>query len=424
MSVREGYKQTEIGVIPEEWEVVKLADICDVKGGKRLPKGEKLISIETAHPYIRVSDMYMGGIRVEDIMFVPEEVQPKIKNYTISKNDLFISVAGTLGLVGTVPTKLNGANLTENADKLTNIQADRIYLLYVLMSDLIQNIIKKETTLNAQPKLALTRIKTFLIPFPPLPEQRKIAAILSSVDKKIEAIDERIAKTEKLKKGLMQKLLRDGIGHTEFKESEIGRIPKEWEVVKLDSLAKLVTKGTTPTTLGYSFQENGINFVKVESLDSDGHIDALKFAYISEEANEAMRRSQIEEGDILYSIAGALGRLAIANNSILPANTNQALSIIRLKNKMQNQYIYYFLSSNYIKRHIDRINVQMAQANLSLQNIKNFKIALPPLPEQKQIAKILSNTDNKLDTLREKKTRYEQLKKGLMQKLLTGEVRV
>ncbi|WP_141061300.1 restriction endonuclease subunit S [Aliarcobacter cryaerophilus] len=267
-------------------------------------------------------------------------------------------------------------------------------------------------------------IKEFNYLVPPLEEQKKIADILSTVDKKIAFVEENINATEELKKGLMQKLLTEGIGHTEFKDSELGRIPESWEVAKIEDITEVVTKGTTPTTLGYQYENSGINFIKIESIDKNGNFDKSLFAYISEEANIALKRSIILENDLLYSIAGALGRVAIVNKSILPANTNQALSIIRLKDKSKVKYIYYYLNSPYIKNHIDKVNVQNAQANLSLQNIKNFKIGMPPLEEQKQIAEILSTVDNKLENLKEKKQSFEELKKGLMQKLLTGEVRV
>ena len=132
------FKKTEIGEIPEEWEVKKVEDICEVKGGKRLPKGYQLEDEDNAFPYIRVADMYMGGIKQDDIKYVPRDIVDKIKNYKISKDDLFISVAGTLGIVGQVPDELDGANLTENADKLCNIQINKLYLMKVLQSNIIQ----------------------------------------------------------------------------------------------------------------------------------------------------------------------------------------------------------------------------------------------------------------------------------------------
>lgn len=201
------FKKTEIGEIPEEWDIKKLGDICEVKGGKRLPKGYQLEDENNGFPYIRVADMYMGGIKLEDIKYVPKNIVEKIKNYKISKNDLFISVAGTLGIVGKVPEVLDGANLTENADKLCDIKINKLYLMKVLQSELVQSIIDSEKTTNAQPKLALTRIKEFLIPVPSNEEQKKIAAILSKVDENIEEYENKKQKFEELKKGLMQELL-------------------------------------------------------------------------------------------------------------------------------------------------------------------------------------------------------------------------
>lgn len=201
------FKNTEIGEIPEEWDVKKIGDICEVKGGKRLPKGYQLEDEDNAFPYIRVADMYMGGIRQDDIKYVPKDIVDKIKNYKISKDDLFISVAGTLGIVGQVPYELDGANLTENADKLCNIQINKLYLMKVLQSNIVQSIIEAEQTKSAQPKLDLTRIKEFLIPVPSDIEQVKIASILMEVDEKIGQYKNKKQKLEELKKGLMQQLL-------------------------------------------------------------------------------------------------------------------------------------------------------------------------------------------------------------------------
>ena len=201
------FKKTEVGEIPEEWKVKKLGDICEVKGGKRLPKGYQLEDEDNTFPYIRVADMYMGGIRQDNIKYVPKDIVDKIKIYKISKDDLFISVAGTLGIVGQVPDELNGANLTENADKLCNIQINKVYLMKVLQSNIIQSIIESEQTKSAQPKLALTRIKDFLIPVPNDREQVKIAAILVEVDEKIEKYQNKKQRLEELKKGLVQQLL-------------------------------------------------------------------------------------------------------------------------------------------------------------------------------------------------------------------------
>lgn len=243
-AIKQGYKQTKVGVIPEDWEIKYIEDIAEVKGGKRLPLGHELTEAITPYPYIRVTNMTMGGLNDKQILYVPIEVQPKIKNYTISKNDLYIAVAGnTLGMAGTIPAKFDGANLTENADKICNIKMNKEFLLFVLMSDLIQNVIQNEITTNAQPKLALTRIKKFHIPFPPLKEQEKIAEILTTWDEAITKQEELIKAKELQKKALMQKLLSGEVRFKEFGGETLVSLdgtkvpfPNEWEEVRLGEI--------------------------------------------------------------------------------------------------------------------------------------------------------------------------------------------
>jgi type I restriction enzyme S subunit len=191
-----------------KWENKVIGDIAEVKGGKRLPLGKSLVDTPTPHPYIRVTDMQLGGVSLTDIRFVPEDVFPVIKNYRIWCSDVFISVAGTLGIVGKIPPQLNGANLTENADRLTNIRCDRDFLLYNLMSERIQNIIESERTVGAQPKLAINKIQSFSIALPPtLSEQAAIATILSDMDADIATMEKKLDKTRQVKQGMMQELL-------------------------------------------------------------------------------------------------------------------------------------------------------------------------------------------------------------------------
>lgn len=189
------------------WTMKRLSEIADVTGGKRLPKGRQLSRHDTGHPYIRVSDMYEEGIQTDDLQYVPQDVAPSIKQYRIYKNDLYISVAGTIGLVGLIPNELDGANLTENADRISNIKINNVYLLYILRSPIIQEPIQQQITVNAQPKLALTRIREFKIPVPSEAEQQKIAAVLQACDHEIELLHQKRAALQQQKKGLMQRLL-------------------------------------------------------------------------------------------------------------------------------------------------------------------------------------------------------------------------
>lgn len=194
--------------IPEDWEYRKLSDLAKVKGGKRLPKGEPFSLIKTEHPYLRVTDFRNYGINESNLKYISSKIFQKIKNYTISSDDVYISIAGTIGLAGLIPESLDGANLTENAAKITNLQEiKKEYLSILLNSELIQNQIKSYLGKTSQPKLALFRIEKLELPLPSIQEQQKIASILSNVDSQIQKQQEHKSKLESLKKGLMQKLL-------------------------------------------------------------------------------------------------------------------------------------------------------------------------------------------------------------------------
>jgi len=166
---------------------------------------------------------------------------------------------------------------------------------------------------------------------------------------------------------------------------------RQWPVTKLGDLADLVTKGTTPTSIGHSFVPNGINFVKVESISTAGKFIEEKFAHITGDCHEALGRSKLRAGDILFSIAGALGRTAFVTKDILPANTNQALAIIRLKNDvgLLPEFVLKALETGVVLEQIEKFKGGVAQQNLSLAQVRDFHIALPPLPMQRQIVDIL-----------------------------------
>ena len=206
----------------------------------------------------------------------------------------------------------------------------------------------------------------------------------------------------------------------------LARIPEEWEVVELGKLCILITKGTTPTTYGFNFTSSGIKFLKVESIDEEGNIIENQLAFIDEITHKYLRRSQLKENDLLFSIAGAIGRVFVVNKKILPANINQNLALIRLKENVNinTKFLYYFLKSKFIEKHIQKIMVQLAQSNISLNDVSHFKIPVPPLEEQKRIASILSQIDETIEKEQAYKEKLERIKQGLMEDLLTGRVRV
>ena len=166
--------------LPEGWAWCRIRNIANVKGGKRLPKGESFSDDVTDHVYIRVTDMKNRTINTSGLKYITEEVFAKIQSYTISKNDLYVTIAGTIGVVGEVPEILDGMNLTENAVKVCNISINKTFLCYVMLSELVQQQFQDKTHQVAMPKLALERILGTLIPVCPVKEQQLIVFSIKS----------------------------------------------------------------------------------------------------------------------------------------------------------------------------------------------------------------------------------------------------
>lgn len=167
--------------IPESWKWIKLGEVASVLGGKRIPAGRTLTADNTGYKYIRVSDMKNGSVLTENLLYVPTDIYPSISRYVIHKEDVYITVAGTIGRVGKIPPEIDGANLTENADRLVFSIIDQDWLIKCLESSLVQQQIIDATTKVGQPKLAIKRIQELLIPLPPLAEQKRIVAKLEEI---------------------------------------------------------------------------------------------------------------------------------------------------------------------------------------------------------------------------------------------------
>lgn len=195
--------------LPDGWKWVKLGEVSKVKGGKRLPKGEAYSEIETKFPYIRVTDFENMSVRISELRYLKKETQTQIKNYIINKDDLYISIAGTIGRVGMIPSQLDGANLTENAAKITEIKNyDIRFLSYQMNSAIVQNQIKSLTISTTQPKLALFRIEKLDLVQPPIIVQHQIVSEIekrfSEADNLEKAVDESLAKSETLRQSILK----------------------------------------------------------------------------------------------------------------------------------------------------------------------------------------------------------------------------
>ena len=317
-------------------------------------------------PIINVRGVRDGHIDLESSKGVkPELAKGKWKHFQIEEGDILFTTSGTIGRSAIVkkenlPLLMNTSVVrfrTLDERKLSNH-----FLYYLLQSSAFIGELTSQSTGIAQQNVGPTHIKRIKIPLPPIEIQKQIISELEIYQR---VIDGARAVAENWKPSF--------------------EIDPKWEIVKLGDVSEKVTKGTTPTTAGFKFQDSGINFVKIESIDDNGYFIADKFAHIDQKCNEAQKRSQLKEGDVLFSIAGALGRVALVNKDILPANTNQALAIVTPKENLNSKYLEEVLRSPLIFNKIDGLKVGVAQYNISLTQVSDFEIPLPSLEIQKQI---------------------------------------
>ena len=417
-------------MIPTDWEFLKLQDtnltIIDGDRGNNYPKSDEFTN-DGFCLFLSAKNITKNGFRLEEKQFISEERDNLLRKGKLKDLDIIITTRGSVGHIAyneNIPYKdmriNSGMVILRNNDK--NINQKYIYKLFA--SSVIQRQIEKIAFGSAQPQLTVKEINNLKLPLPPLKEQEKIANILSTADDKIDAIASRIQKAETLKKGLLQKLLSEGIGHSEFKDSELGKIPLSWKVDTITSVSKKINVGFVGTCEKfYTDRTNGVLMIRTGNI-KEGKIDLTNLKYISYEFHNKNTKSQLKINDLLIARHGSSGLCSIVPEDFPEAN---CLNIVMIRiDRMKSNPIFtmYLFNSNIIQTQMKKKKAGSTQGVVNTKEIAKTMILIPPLEEQKQIADILSTADEKLEVLRAKKEKYETLKKGLLQKLLSGEVRV
>ena len=409
--VRDGYKMTEIGEIPEEWQAVKLGHICTVKSSKRVYQSDY---IESGIPFYRSKEIIelSKGVEPSIELYISEEMYSEYERKfgVPQKNDLFISSVGTIGKTWVSDGRkfyYKDGNITQ---VMANDKINTYYLSYLFETTVLKKQYMNQSSGSAQIALTIEKLNKLMIPLPPLFEQQKIADILSTVDQQIKQTDALIEKTKELKKGLMQRLLTKGIGHTEFKDTEIGRIPKEWEVKELNEVAEIIL-GQSPDSSTYNEVGDGIPFFQGKT----------EFGYLYPVVKKWCSRPKkiAEIDDILISVRAPVGDVNINN---VKACIGRGLAAIRKTEKLNERYLFYFLKKN--SAVFEKLSQGSTFTAINGDDLKCLKIPVPTIQEQERIAMILTKVDDEIIKLDSIVIKMQELKKALMQKLLTGKVRV
>ena len=417
--------------LPKGWEIKSIKDLkLDISDGNYSSKYPTQNDfIECGVPFIRANNIKSMTVIDKDMRFISEKQHNELKKGHLKKNDILITTRGDIGQVSLVPDKYIGANINAQIVRIGVSESIFFkYLAYILTYEETQKNIKSLETGTALKQLPVKKLDLLNIPLPPLEEQKKIADILTTVDKKIAFVEENISATEELKKGLMQKLLTEGIGHTEFKDSELGRIPESWEVKKLGDIGSL-EGGYAFKSGEYNIEEKGYQVIRMSNINTFG-LNLVKDPKYLESIEEKAKKYILSMGDILITLTGTIGKTDYGNVAFIdidkPMVLNQRVGRFVPKKNNYNKFFFYVFNFSLFRNKFFEFGQGGTgnQANVGKNDFESIEIIVPPLEEQKQIAEILSTVDKKIENLKEKKLFFEELKKGLMQKLLTGEVRV
>ena len=388
------FKDTDIGKIPKEWEVVKLGTILNLKNGER-PK-------------------------ISEIRNIPVYGANGIMGYTtkfLADND-FTIVIGRVGASGEIHLGKGKIWISDNAiysENYNKLKAYLPFLFYLLKFKRLIQFASKTT----HPIITQTFLNNFLIPSPELPEQQQIALILSTIDEAIQKTDEVTTKTERLKKGMINELLTKGIGHKEFKDTEIGRIPKEWEVVSLQNVVNVNPESLDPTI---KWPDKEFDYVDIEAVKG-GRIAATR-KIMGKDAPSRARRVIREKDVIMSTVRPYLKAFAPVTRKYDGYICSTGFAVLRPTKRVDYIYLFYTILS---ERMIKQCNAMMRGGQypaLNQSQVERLVIPLSKPPEQQQIAEILSTIDKKLELTKAERSKLERIKQGFMDILLNGKVRI
>jgi len=419
------FQETEIGRIPKEWRIEELGRIVKYVKGKKPSVLFDEKSSEEYIPYLTAE--YMRGLDK------PKWCNLKLENNVVevSRDDVIMIWDGSYA--GHVFTGFNGV-LTSTMVKITPIiELDKKFLYYYLLANYEK--FRSTTVGTGIPHVNKKVFEEFLIPVPPIHEQKSIAEILSTVDRAIEVVDAGVARLEGLKKALMRELLTGRIRvreengktvfyrETEFQDTEIGKIPREWKIYSIEEIFDLY-KGTTPSTKEDKYWGGDIPFVSPTDITALNEMNKIYLSttekYLTEEGRRSKNLRLIPRGSLLFTSRATIGYLAV-NNVEVTINQGIIALIPKIKD-LDVIYYYYYLTG--IRKKLEELAGGSTYKEISMNMFRKLMVPYPLLEEQRKIVEILSTVDRAIELYHKEKTRLDRLKQGLTDLLLTGRVRV
>jgi len=421
-------RQSSFNKMSIGWQTLRLESCIDVYSGYAFRTQDFSTDNKDCIPVIKIGNLQNGLVVFDEkTSYVQKDFYNRLPEFQLHHGDVLIALSGaTTGKIAVVNKDMRPVLVNQRVGKFRILDTNMIekrYFYYLAQSITFKTYVLRNIGQSAQGNLSPNQIKQADINLPPLPEQRKISKILSTVDKAIEKVDEAIEKTERLKKGLMQELLTKGIGHKEFKDTEIGRIPKEWGVVQLEQVIKDIRNGFASGKR----DENGIVQIRMNNVTTDGKV--IFDSYLKVPKPDNINEWLLDSGDFLFNNTNSydlVGKSAVFKESPFPCTYSNHFTRIKFNTSRANPdfMLYHFLVL-WRKRYFKSVAIRhVGQSAVHNRYLLKLSIPLPSIVEQRKVVGIVSGADQYLKTLIMKKQKFEKIKKGLMNDLLTGKTRV
>lgn len=415
VEMKSGYKMTEVGVIPEDWEVKNVSESCLIKariGWQGLKKSEYMSSGD--YLLITGTDFDNGQVNWKSCAYVSKARYEQDSNIKIRPQDILISKDGTIGKVaylGMIP-KAGTLNSGIFVIRANDRKIDQVFLSKIFMSFYFEEFLNRLVAGSTINHLYQKDFVKFCFPLPNSEEQVAIAAALSDVDSLISALTKKIEKKKAIKQGLMQQLLTG--------KKRLPGFNDKWKSMLLGDIAEV--KDGTHQTPKY-VKSGGKPFYSVENVTAD---DFKNVKHISLEEHKALTSNyRIEKGDVLMTRIGSIGCCKYVDWDV-DASFYVSLALLKINEKYDSKFISYLSNIKSFKEEVMLNSLVFAiPQKINLGNISLIKVYIPTSKaEQTAIANILSDCDSEIAALEEKRDKYKEIKQGMMQQLLTGKIRL
>ncbi len=423
--VKEGYKQPEIGLIPENWVLTPLEKISAFITKGSTPTTYGFSWVQDGVLFLRSECVSENGLDLSQSMFISHKAHAVLSRSELRSGDILITITGNVGRVVHLSDDFGIGNMNQHIARvrITSGGINSGFVYHFLTQNSVRKAFNTITTGQAYPQISLKQVRESIVPLPSLPEQRSISQALSDVDALIASLEKAIAKKRHLKTATMQQLLTGktrlpGFGEGKgYKESAIGVIPEDWETSELIEKASVIDSlHKTPDFCG-----DGYPMVRVADI-KPGDLRLHETLKVCDSVFEEFTRNyQPKRGDIVLSRVGSYGISSFVETDepfCLGQNT------VVIESRVPPRFLYYALNSEYIREQIEDESYGSGYKSLSLKNIKELIFAIPSVSEQQEIATVLSDMDAAIAALETRRAKTQALKQGMMQQLLTGKVRL